>query len=177
MGGKQAKIFTVKAGYELLIHQLPHPQTDHIWTEIWNKDRLPKVNLFCLEFVHEKILMAENLKKRNIQGPCRCAPCEKNEESIKHAFSNCSLGLCYVEVCGSPGKQIISNTWKLERYVYYMEASQSLEARFRFFNSTMLECAAKVPLLVNTVSAQHNYILELSPQSEISGKQSLSTSI
>jgi hypothetical protein len=51
-----------------------------------NSDGLPKINIFCWIMVHGKLLTTENLQKREIQGPSRCALCRVEEEMIHHLF-------------------------------------------------------------------------------------------
>lgn len=92
LGGK-SKNYTVKEGYVVLIKKLHSPSLAQIWEKIWNKDGLPKVNILCWELVHEKILTAENLRKRNILGPSHYMFCGKAEESIKHLFCFCPFSV------------------------------------------------------------------------------------
>jgi len=73
--GWKNSFYLVKEGYGSLILQLPHPPSSKIWGKIWHMDGLPKINNFCWELVHGKILMMENLKSRKIQGPSRCVLC------------------------------------------------------------------------------------------------------
>ena len=51
-----------------------------------------KLNFFLWLLVHQKILTAENLKNRGIEGPSRCIMCKKVEETKKHLFLDCSFG-------------------------------------------------------------------------------------
>ena len=46
-----------------------------------------------MEFIHGKVLIAENLKKRNIYGPSRRALCEQGEEHIPNPFRKFSHAL------------------------------------------------------------------------------------
>ena len=46
-----------------------------------------------MELIHEKVLTAENLKKRNIYGPSHHALCEQEEEHIPHLFRKFSYDL------------------------------------------------------------------------------------
>lgn len=64
--GSKNNTYIVNMGYETLIQNSQHPTPDRIWERIWNKDGILKINLFCWEMVHVKILTIENLKKRNI---------------------------------------------------------------------------------------------------------------
>ena len=41
--------------------------------------------------LHQKILTAENLRKKGIEGPSRCIMCKKAEEKQKHLFLDCSF--------------------------------------------------------------------------------------
>jgi hypothetical protein len=85
-----AQHYSVKQGFISLLNdtQLP-PKASH-WKNIWNNDGLPKINTFCWTLLHRKILTGENLSKRGIHGPFRCALCKKESDTIQHIFLECS---------------------------------------------------------------------------------------
>jgi hypothetical protein len=89
-GGKP---FSVKEGYSHLLSNLPGFPTSKLWKEIWSGPSLPKVNAFCWLLAHGKILTAENLLKRGIQGPSRCPLCLEASETITHLFLECNFSL------------------------------------------------------------------------------------
>lgn len=78
--------------YEFPIVQLPHPPLSKIWGKIWHKDELPKINTFCWELIHRKMLIAENLQSRKVHGPSRCVLCKAAKESI-HVFFRCPFSV------------------------------------------------------------------------------------
>ena len=43
--------------------------------------------------MHNKLLTTENLKKRGIVGPSRCALCNMDEETTNHIFIQCKISL------------------------------------------------------------------------------------
>lgn len=85
MGGKYKKCF-VKDGYYLLIKNPSSSLLSKLWGKFWNGDGHPKINIFCWELVHEKILTIDNLKKRKISSPSRCVLCGNTADTIKHLF-------------------------------------------------------------------------------------------
>lgn len=84
--------YTILARYDMLIQNFPNNPLDQLWNRIWNKYQLPKINLFCWELVHGKVLTMENLRKWNIHGPSRCILCEGAKENIPHVFRHCVYG-------------------------------------------------------------------------------------
>jgi hypothetical protein len=88
-GGKS---FSVKDGYTHLLSEIQGPPPpSNIWKEIWSGPSLPKINTFCWLLVHGKILTAENLLKRGIQGPSHCPFCLTASETITHLFMECNF--------------------------------------------------------------------------------------
>lgn len=60
-----------------------------LWKNIWNNVGLPKINFLCWILVQKKILTAENLEKRDMQGSSLCVLCCKYAKSIDHMFLHC----------------------------------------------------------------------------------------
>jgi hypothetical protein len=85
--------YSVKQGYASLLADIPGPPPSKIWSFVWSGPSLPKINAFIWVMVHNKILTAENLQKRGIVGPSRCALCMASEESIQHLFFECPLSI------------------------------------------------------------------------------------
>jgi hypothetical protein len=85
--------YSVKQGYSSLLTYIPGPPPSNIWSFVWYGPSLPKINTFIWVMVHKKILTAENLQKRGIVGPSRCALCMDFEEPIQHLFFECPLSI------------------------------------------------------------------------------------
>lgn len=103
-GGK----FTVKEGYKIL--QANTQSTNwNLHTTAWKSECLPKIKHFNWTLLKEKILTAENLRKRGIQGPSRCCFYCSEEESMQHIFLLCS----FAQSCW---KQVISPIEISERF-------------------------------------------------------------
>jgi hypothetical protein len=83
--------YSVKEGYKLLLNQSQLPEKSNIWKEIWNIDGLPKINIFGWKLAHNKLLTGENMLKRGIMGPFRCALCKQDSESSTHLFLDCNF--------------------------------------------------------------------------------------
>jgi len=52
-------------------------------------NNIPKINYFIWLLVHGHILTVENMKKRSISEPSRCALYSQDEETIPHMFAQC----------------------------------------------------------------------------------------
>ena len=69
---------------------------------MWHPDSIPKVNSFIWTLLHNKLLTAENLQKRGILGPSRCALCGLDEETTSHIFFQCKVSLLVWEIVLPP---------------------------------------------------------------------------
>ena len=85
-------IYTVKEGYKLLQTNLVTASTN-LWKKVWNPNCIPKVNCFIWLLMHNKLLTADNLTKRGIEGPSRCALYNANTETFTHLFLQCKVTL------------------------------------------------------------------------------------
>ena len=65
----------------------PHPKS--VWKQVWDSFSIPKINFFFWTLFHNKILTGENLCRRNIVGPHRCALCKNALETSDHMFIDC----------------------------------------------------------------------------------------
>ena len=72
-------MYTVKEGYKKL--NMEPMANESLWKKVWHSDNIPKVNSFIWTLMHNKLLTAENLKKRGIAGPSRCALCNSESET------------------------------------------------------------------------------------------------
>ena len=88
--GKTGK-YNVKEGYQKI--SMEPPEVDKLWQKVWHTDSIPKVNSFIWILLHNKLLTTENLRKRGINGPSRCALCNSDEETISHLFLHCNFSL------------------------------------------------------------------------------------
>jgi hypothetical protein len=59
------------------------------WKKIWHPDDIPKINIFNWILTHGRILTRENLEKRGVSGPYRCALCKEAKETSSHLFLEC----------------------------------------------------------------------------------------
>lgn len=93
--------FSVKEGYKSLQNINPTANWN-LHTAIWKSECIPKVKLFNWTLLKGKILTAENLRKRGIQGPSICCFCRAEEESIQHSFLLCTFAQSYWNQLSSP---------------------------------------------------------------------------
>eukprot|EP00253_Pinus_taeda_P025799 PITA_25799 len=93
--------YTVKEGYKAL--QNASATTNwHLYKPAWRTESLPKVKLFNWTLLHGKILTAENLRKKGIQGPSICCMCRRAEESSDHLFIDCPVAKSCWNLITSP---------------------------------------------------------------------------
>ena len=85
-------IYTVKEGYKLLQTNL-FIASANLWKKVWNPYCIPKFNCFIWLLMHNKLLTADNLTKRGIEGPSRCALCNADLETATHLFLQCKVAL------------------------------------------------------------------------------------
>jgi hypothetical protein len=89
-GWGKTGVYTTAEGYNLLQASRNNSQTPAFWKDVWEPLAIPKVNFFFWTLVHNKILTGDNLEKRNIVGPHRCALCNNNAETTQHLFIDCN---------------------------------------------------------------------------------------
>eukprot|EP00253_Pinus_taeda_P017923 PITA_17923 len=82
--------FSVKEGYKSLQNINPTANWN-LHRATWKSECIPKVKHFNWTLLKGKILTAENLRKRGIQGPSICCFCRAEEESIQHSFLLCTF--------------------------------------------------------------------------------------
>eukprot|EP00253_Pinus_taeda_P008659 PITA_08659 len=82
--------FSVREGYKSLQNRNPTANWN-LHTATWKSECIPKVKHFNWTLLKGKILIAENLRKRGIQGPSICCFCKAEEESIQHSFLLCPM--------------------------------------------------------------------------------------
>jgi hypothetical protein len=88
-GWGQTGVYTTIAGYIVLQASRNNSQTSAFWKNVWEPLALPKVNFFFWTLVQNKLLMGDNIEKRNIVGPHRCMLCSNNFETAQHLFMDC----------------------------------------------------------------------------------------
>ena len=81
--------YTVTQSYVQLISQMTPLPKDKIWKYIWSNDSPPKVNSFFFILALNKLLIGENLLKRNMYGPYRCELFGKATENSHRIFLLC----------------------------------------------------------------------------------------
>ena len=77
-------MYTVKEGYKKLT--MEPAENESLWKKVWHSDNIPKVNSFIWTLMHNKLLTTENLMKRGIVGPSRCALYNSESETSIHIF-------------------------------------------------------------------------------------------
>jgi hypothetical protein len=90
-GWGQSGRYTTAVGYRALQTARYSNQTPTFWKRVWDQSAIPKVNFFFWTLMHNKLLTGDNLEKRNIMGPHRCALCNNNSESAQHLFMDCTF--------------------------------------------------------------------------------------
>eukprot|EP00253_Pinus_taeda_P001792 PITA_01792 len=93
--------YTVKEGYRAL-QNAPPINNWSLHKVAWRTESLPKVKLFNWTLLHGKILTADNLRKKGIQGPSICSMCRKAEESCSHLFIECPFARTCWNLIASP---------------------------------------------------------------------------
>jgi hypothetical protein len=79
--------YAVKSFYNVLISRdcSPFP-----WKSIWCTKAPPRVAFFVWLVALGKIIMLDNLRKKNMVLVNRCGMCKKDEESIDHLLLHCA---------------------------------------------------------------------------------------
>jgi exonuclease III len=90
-GWGQTGVYTSAAGYRALQASRNISHTPAFWKRVWDQLSIPKVNFFFWTLMHNKILTGDNMEKRNIVGPHRCALCNNNFETSQHLFMDCTF--------------------------------------------------------------------------------------
>eukprot|EP00253_Pinus_taeda_P008792 PITA_08792 len=90
-GWGQTGIYTTTAGYRALQASNNNRENSAFWKNVWDPLTLSKVNFFFWTLAHNKLLTGDNLAKRNIAGPHRCALCNSNLETAQHLFLECDF--------------------------------------------------------------------------------------
>lgn len=82
--------YSVREGYKAL-QDISSVNNWPLLKAVWSTECLPKIKFFIWTLMHGKILTAENLRKRGIQGPSICCMCRSAEETIPHLFIECPI--------------------------------------------------------------------------------------
>eukprot|EP00253_Pinus_taeda_P004415 PITA_04415 len=90
-GWGQAGVYSTTEGYRVLQGKKNSNHPSSLWKSVWDSFATPKVNFFCWTLIHNKILTGDNLEKRKIAGPHRCAMCKNNSETALHLFMECRV--------------------------------------------------------------------------------------
>lgn len=90
--------YSVKEGYKALQAQTALNNWQY-HKSVWKIESLPKIKFFNWTLLHGKLLTAENLKKKGIQGPSICFMCKNSEESLNHLFIECPIAsVCWKQI-------------------------------------------------------------------------------
>eukprot|EP00253_Pinus_taeda_P003328 PITA_03328 len=91
--------YSIKSGYQYICNDIHQTPTWIHWRIIWNSEAIPKVKFFNWLLLKGKVLTAENLNKRGINGPSRCPNCCSAEETIQHLFLDCPFAKqCWISL-------------------------------------------------------------------------------
>eukprot|EP00253_Pinus_taeda_P019059 PITA_19059 len=81
--------YTIKSGHHYISNStFQMPLWNH-WKITWKSEAIPKIKIFIWLLLKGKILTAENLSKRGINGPSRCPNCCTAKETMYHLFVDC----------------------------------------------------------------------------------------
>ena len=63
------------------------------WAKAWLPGLTPKINMFFLLMLQDKIFTLDNLEKRGQYIPNRCILCKHQLESVNHIFIHCPYSM------------------------------------------------------------------------------------
>lgn len=134
--------YTVKSGYQLLIHlekqQLPGCSTNdnlqHIWKAVWSLKIPKKCQTFAWRASREALPTKVNLLKRRIPLDPHCENCRNSPEDVLHAVWSCPL---------------IKPAWENEPWILRLRSSHVLDYADLF--SKVLEIGSSKDTEVFTV--------------------------
>jgi len=87
--GSKTGAYTIEQGYKKL-REVPHvPPCPVMWKGLWLQKSIPKINMFNWLLCHNRILTADNLRRKGFHSPSRCYLCLANEENAQHLFLEC----------------------------------------------------------------------------------------
>ena len=87
--GSKTGAYTVEQGYKKL-REVPHvPPCPAMWKGLLLQRSIPKIDIFNWLLCHNRILTADNLRRKGFHGPSRCYLCLANEENAQHLFLEC----------------------------------------------------------------------------------------
>ena len=84
--------YTIKEGFKILKSNDGNQNTIS-WNKVWNPDCIPKVNIFFWLLAQNKLLTADNFRKRGYEGPSRCPLCATHNETTLHIFLTCPVAI------------------------------------------------------------------------------------
>eukprot|EP00253_Pinus_taeda_P030936 PITA_30936 len=91
MGWGESRSYALALGYIALQPKKDRLRSLALWKQVWNTNGLPKVNFFFWILMQNKQLTGDNLSKRNIVGPHRCAMCRNSGDTTSHLFIDCDF--------------------------------------------------------------------------------------
>eukprot|EP00253_Pinus_taeda_P030665 PITA_30665 len=91
--------YTIKSGHQHICNNTYQIPIWNHWRIIWKSEAIPKIKFFTWLLLKGKVLTAENLSKRGINGPSRCPNCCSAEETMYHLFIDCPFAKrCWVKM-------------------------------------------------------------------------------
>eukprot|EP00253_Pinus_taeda_P033369 PITA_33369 len=91
--------YTIKSGHHYICNSTYQIPIWNHWRIVWKSEAIPKIKFFTWLLLKGKVLTAENLRKRGINGPSRCPSCCSAEETIHHLFLDCPFAKsCWINL-------------------------------------------------------------------------------
>eukprot|EP00253_Pinus_taeda_P004750 PITA_04750 len=91
--------YTIKSGHHYICNSTYQIPIWNHWRIVWKSEAIPKIKFFTWLLLKGKVLTAENLRKRGINGPSRCPNCCSTEETIHHLFLDCPFAKsCWIKL-------------------------------------------------------------------------------
>eukprot|EP00253_Pinus_taeda_P005923 PITA_05923 len=88
-GWGKTGVYTASQGYLQMQMKKDLSHLKSVWKQVWDSFSIPKINFFFWTLFHNKILIGENMCRRNIVGPHQCALRKNALENLEHMFIDC----------------------------------------------------------------------------------------
>lgn len=83
----------MQQGYKKL-REIPYvPPCPSMWKGLWKQTSIPKIDLFNWLLCHNRVLTADNLRRKGIHGPSRCPLCQASYENVQHIMLDCGYAI------------------------------------------------------------------------------------
>ena len=95
--GSKDGIYSVKQGYQVIIHSQHWNSIEIPLKLCWDSACLPKAGLFLWLALQNRVLTADRLSSFGIVGPNWCVLCKQHNEDVDHLFLNFPFAQNYWE--------------------------------------------------------------------------------